>query len=456
MTAVTPQTPADEAPTRSMFASLAVPNYRLYFAGGLLSNVGTWMGRVAQDWLVLTQLTDHSSTALGTVTGLQFAPVLLLAPWSGVVADRFPKRRILLVTQSALLVTAAMLYLLVATGTCQLWHVYLLAFAQGIATAFDNPTRQAFASELVDAPLLTNAVSLNSASFNAARLIGPGVAGLLIAALGVGPALGINALSFVAVIIALLALSPEALHPAPARRGRGALREGLSYVRHRPDIMIIMAIVFVLGTFGMNFQITNALMATQVYGAGASEYGILGSVMAIGSLSAALLAARRSRPRLRVLLGALGGFAIVTFALALAPSYPVYAVLLVPTGLMALTVLTTANAAVQLSVTPAMRGRVMSLYMAIFMGGTPLGAPIIGWIGDAWGARWTILVGSIATGLAFLAAVAYIMGKEGLRLHLDRRQPLWLDVEHLSVDPTALPQVPERPAHVDTSEVANR
>jgi len=402
------------------FASLRVPNYRTYFFGGLVSNVGTWMGRVAQDWLVLTQLTDHSASALGVVTGLQFAPVVLLAPWAGAAADRFPKRTILLCTQAALGITAALTWLLAVTGSAELWMIYLLALAQGAAAALDNPTRQAFASELVGPDLIGNAVGLNSASFNAARLIGPAVAGVVIGAWGTGPAFGVNALSFAAVILSLTRLRVAELHPAPLRRGGGAIREGIGYVRRRPDIMLLMFIVFMLGTFGMNFQLTMALMATTVFGRGAEEYGLLGSIMAIGSLSAALLSARRAQPRLRVLLLALGGFTLASAAAAAAPTYVAFALLLIPCGLTALTVMTTANASVQLSVDPEMRGRVMALYMAIFMGGTPLGAPFIGWVGDTFGARWTIGVGAVATGIACIAAVAYIMVSDGVRL---RRRP---------------------------------
>ncbi|GAA1235555.1 MFS transporter [Oryzihumus leptocrescens] len=398
------------------FRSLAIYNYRVYAAGALISNVGTWMGRVAQDWLVLTELTPHSSVALGIVTGLQFLPLLLLAPWSGMIADRFSKRRILALTQSSLALTSALTGVLVITGTVELWHVYVLAFLQGVATAVDNPARQTFVSEMVPREELTNAVGLNSASFNAARLIGPGVAGLLIAAAGTGPAFLINTLTFVAVLVALWRLRTGELKPAPRARGKGQIIEGVRYVRSRPDIMLIMAIVFVLGTFGMNFQLTTALMATSVFHKGAGEYGLLGSIMAIGSLSAALLSARRPRPRLRILLAALAGFVASTLAAALAPSYLWFAVALVPVGLSALTVLTSANSMVQLSVAPHMRGRVMALYMAIFMGGTPLGSPLVGWIGSAWGPRWTILIGTITVAGALVAATLYLMRTENLHL----------------------------------------
>ncbi len=404
------------------FASLSIYNYRLFAAGALISNTGTWMGRVAQDWLVLTVLTPNSSVALGIVTGLQFAPLVLFAPLAGVITDRFAKRRILFITQTAQALISLFTGVLVVTGSVQLWHIYVLAFAQGVATALDNPARQTFVSEMVPYDSLSNAVGLNSASFNGARLIGPGVAGLVIAAFSTGPAFFINGVSFMAVVLALSRMRPGELRPSPRQRGRGQIREGLRYVRGRPDIMLIMALVFVLGTFGMNFQMTTALMATAVFHKGAGGYGLLGSIMAVGSLSAALLSARRENPRLRILIVALSAFVVASAAAALAPSYIWFAVLLIPVGLSALTVITTATAMVQLSVDPAMRGRVMALYMAVFMGGTPFGSPLIGWIGSAWGPRWTILVGSIATGLAVLGAALYLVRSENVRVTFDRHE----------------------------------
>ncbi len=419
------------------FHSLGVPNYRRYASGAIVSNVGTWMGRVAQDWLVLMVLTNQSASALGIVTGLQFLPFLILAPWAGMIADRFPKRAILLMTQSALLVTALALAVLTATGAVQLWHVYALALAQGVATAIDNPSRQAFVSEMVDNEHLPNAVALNSASFNLGRLVGPGVAGLLIAWTGVAPALFVNAFTFVFVLLALLRMDATALTPAPRARGKGQIREGLRYVRRRPDLILIMGLVFVLGTFGMNFQMTMALMSTQVFHKGAGEYGLLGSIMAIGSLSAALLSARR-HPRLRVLVVSLAGFTISTALLATAPTYQLFAVYLVPTGLAALTALTTANAMVQMSLSPAMRGRVMALYMAIFMGGTPLGAPMIGWIGDAWGARWTIAIGTISVGLSVVAVAVWVARRQNVAVIVQTQRRPWL---RLRLDAPAAPEV---------------
>jgi len=423
------------------FHSLGIRNYRIYASGAIVSNIGTWMGRVAQDWLVLTVLTDHSATALGIVTGLQFLPFLLLAPFAGMLADKLPKRRLLFTTQTALLVTALVLAVITATGVVELWHVYVLALIQGVATAVDNPARQTFVSEMVDTDHLPNAVALNSASFNLGRLIGPGVAGLVIAAFGIAPALYVNAATFVFVLLALLLLRASELTPSPRARGKGQIREGLRYVRRRPDLVLIMFLVFVLGTFGMNFQVTMALMATKVFDKGPGEYGLLGSIMAVGSLTAALLSARRARPRLRVLLVALVGFTISTALLATAPTYVLFAVFLVPTGLAALTALTTANAMVQISVDPVMRGRVMALYMAIFMGGTPVGAPVIGWIGDAWGPRWTIGIGTIAVGLSLVAVAVWVARRQNVAVTFQTH-----DTPRLRIEVAAEPGREEAPA----------
>lgn len=389
------------------FASLRLPNYRLYFVGMLLSNTGLWMSRIAQDWLVLVILTAHSATALGTVTAIQFLPMPLLAPFAGTLADRFPKRRLLMITQSLSAVTSLTLAALVFTNTVQLWHVFALAGAQGVLNALDNPTRQAFVSELVPPRFLPNAVALNSTSFHAARLLGPGISGLLIAAFGVGPSILINGLSFAAVLLALRLMDASQLLPAPRPKGRGGVREGFAYVRGRPDIMLIMFGAFMLGTFGMNFQITNALMATKVYGVGPEGYGLLGSIMAIGSLAGALIAARRAKPSIGLLLAALAAFTVLDIADALAPTYWLFAALLVPVGLTTLTAMTTANAQIQLTTEPQFRGRVMALYMAVFMGGTPVGAPVVGWVGDAFGPRATILVGALGVGVAVVVGVIF-------------------------------------------------
>ncbi|WEV77783.1 MFS transporter [Janibacter cremeus] len=421
------------------FASLSVRNYRVYAAGGVVSNTGTWMGRVAQDWVVLTQLTDHSATALGIVTGLQFLPMMVLAPWAGSVIDRVPKRALLMVSQAMLGLAALVGGVLVVTGSAQLWHFYLIALATGLATAFDNPARQSFVSEMVPMDRLANAVALNSASFNLGRLAGPGVAGVVIAAFGSGPALLLNAASFGAVMVALSLMRPSELSPAPRATGRGGVRDGLRYVRGRPDILLVLLLVFVLGTFGLNFQITIALMATEVFGRGAQGFGLLGTILAVGSLSAALIAARRNQPRLRVLLVSLTGFTVASAAAALAPTYWTFAIALAACGMTALSATTTANAMVQMRSDPSMRGRVMALYMALFVGGKPIGAPIIGVIGDVLGPRWTVGVGAIAVGITLAAVARWMVRHENVRVsYSSTRRP------HLRVTRPA----PEAPAEV--------
>ena len=391
------------------FRSLANPNYRRYAVGGVVSNVGTWMQRVAQDWLVL-QLTGYSGTAIGITTGLQFLPFLLLSPVAGLVADRIPKRRLLQLTNLGMALPALVLGVLAVTGTAEIWHVYVLAFALGTAAAFDAPARQSFVSEIVEPDDLTNAVGLNSASFNAARLVGPAVAGLLIAALGGGAvATGwvilVNAASYVAPILTLRSLDAAALRtPEPARREPGQIRAGIAYVRNRPDLLLILAIVFFTGTFGLNFQMTSALMATQVFDKGATEYGLLGTFLAVGSLTGSLVAARRPHVRQRLVIAAALAFAVIEIAAGLMPSYLTYALMTPLLGFSALTMITAANAYMQLHTDPGMRGRVMALYMMIFIGGTPLGSPIIGWIGEAAGARWTLILGGLATAVGVSVA----------------------------------------------------
>jgi MFS family permease len=400
------------------FRALSTYNYRLYAAGGVVSNTGTWMQRVAQDWLVL-QLTSNG-TALGITTGLQFLPILLLSPYAGLVADRFPKRRLLQVTQLMMAVPALVLGLLAVTGAVEVWHVYLLAFTFGVGTAFDAPARQSFVSEMVHADDLGNAVGLNSASFNAARIVGPAAAGFLIAALGggvaaTGWAIVVNAASYAAVLVALQRMRAADLHsPEPQARRGGMIRDGLGYLRSRPDLMMILAIVFFTGTFGLNFQMTSALMATEVFDKGASEYGILGSAMAVGSLSGALLAARRGRPRHRLVILAAVGFGAAEIVAGLMPSYLAFALWLPVLGIAALTMITAANTTMQLSVTPGLRGRVMAIYLMVLMGGTPIGSPIVGWVGETFGARWTLVGGGAMTLLGTLLAVAVFSRTQGL------------------------------------------
>jgi len=416
------------------FAALRVRNYRYFAAGSLVSNVGTWMQRVAQDWLILA-LTG-SAASLGITTGLQFLPILLFSPFAGVLADRYSKRVVLACTQTMLGLTAALLGVLAITNTVQPWQVYVLAFVFGAGAAVDTPARQAFVNEMVPRERVPNAVGLNSASFNLARMIGPALAGALIAALGSGiTATGwvilLNALSYAAVLVSLAVMRAKELTPTKRLgRAKGQLRDGIRYVRRRPDLLLIMAIVFSAGTFGLNFQMTTALMATQVFGKGAGEYGLLGSILAIGSLSGSLLAARRTRPRQRFVVVGAVAFGLVEALAGLAPSYLVFAISLPLCGLTALTVITSANALVQMTTSPEMRGRVMALYMAIFMGGTPIGAPLLGWIAEHFGARWTLVGGGLLTALGALVATALLAPRQGVRVSAHLRPRPGVHLHH--------------------------
>ena len=389
-----------------MFRALEIPNYRLWIIGALVSNIGTWMQRVAQDWLVLTELTNHDAVATGITTGLQFLPVLLLAPYAGLIADRFNKRRLLMATQSFMGLCALVLGLLVVTDSAELWHVYVLAGLLGIGASFDAPARQAFVSEVVPGSHLANAVALNSANFNLARLAGPGIAGVVIALVGTGPAFLLNGASFLAVISSLVFMRKDALHPTtPVARARGQVREGFSYVRSRKDLVLIFFLAFIIGTFGLNFQLTNALMATEVYGVGAGEYGFLGSIMAVGTFAGALLAARRSAPRWRFLIGGGVFFGCAALASAWMPNYLLFALMLIPVGLGALTFLNSCNTMVQMSVPGQYRARVLALYLMVVQGGTPIGSPLVGWFAELFGTQIAVSIGAVLSLVASLLAL---------------------------------------------------
>ena len=377
------------------FGSLKTRNYRLFAAGQVVSNTGSWMQRVAQDWLVL-DLTHNSGTALGITTGLQFLPLLLFSLWGGVIADRYSKRRILMVTQTVMGVLALLLGVLVLTGTVRIWHVYALAFALGLATVVDNPTRQAFAVEMVGRDGMANAIALNSAVFNLARIAGPAVAGVLIGLVGTPAAFLVNAASYGAVLVGLKLMRPEELHPAQrARRGPGQLREALAYVRARPALWMPMILLFFVATFGMNFQVTTALMSRTVFHTGASAFGLASAVFAFGALGGALLAARRGNPTLRLLLATSFAFSVLEIVTGVVPGYLTFLIALVPTGLTLLMFTTAANSSTQLNTAPDMRGRVMGLYMLVFLGGTPLGSPLAGWVAEAYGARMAMIAGGV-------------------------------------------------------------
>jgi MFS family permease len=413
--------------TTSTFASLRFRNYRLFAGGSFLSNIGTWLQRVAQDWLVLA-LTG-SAGALGITTGLQFLPTLLFSPFAGVLADRYAKRTVLNWTQSTMGLTALVMGLLAVTHRINVWDVYLLTFLFGTASAFDIPARQAFVNEMVPDSYLPNAVGLNSASFNLARMIGPAMAGALIALMGSGVAatgwvIILNGISYGAVVISLVLMRRSEMSPTrPIGRAKGQLRDGIRYVRSRPDIMLILAIVFCAGTFGFNFQMTTALMATEVFGKGAGEYGLLGSILAVGSLGGSLIAARRARPRQAVIIGCALAFGFVEILSGLAPTYLAFAITQPLCGVTSLLMIATANAFVQMSVTAEMRGRVMALYMCIFMGGTPIGAPVLGWVAEQWGARWTLIGGGALTAVGTILATVLMSHRQGVRITLRPERP---------------------------------
>jgi len=400
-----------------MFRALGNRNYRMWAGGALVSNIGTWMQRVAQDWLVLTVLTDHSGTAVGITTGLQFLPMLLLGPYAGVLADRYRKLVILKWTQTAMGLCGLLVGLLVLTGSAQLWQVYVAALCLGVASAIDGPARQAFVSELVGQNNISNAVALNSASFNTARLTGPAIAGVLIAWVGTGPVFLLNAASFAAVIVSLWRIRPSGLFAAvPAGNGKHPVAEALGYVRRRPDLVLILVMVGILGAFGMNFAITNALMSTAEFGMGPGEFGLLGSIMAVGTLAGALLAARRSGPRLRFLLGGALGLGFFTLVGSVTPAFWLYAAVLVPVGLASMTFLNSCNTSIQLSVEPQFRGRVLALYLAVLQGGTAVGAPLMGWIGTEFGARWSVAAGGSIVLLTGLCSVIVVSRSSTLTL----------------------------------------
>lgn len=400
-----------------MFRSLRVRNYRLFASGQIISLTGTWMQRVAQDWLVL-ELSHNSGTALGLVTALQFLPTLLLGLFGGMLADRYDKRKLLMFAQVAMGAQALALGLLDVTGAVSLWHVFLLAAMLGTTSALETPVRQSFVVEMVGRDDLTNAVSLNSATFNSARIVGPAIAGLMINWIGTGPVFLVNAGSVLAVITGLFLMSPAELYRAPAvGRAKGQLREGLRYVRSRSDLVVPMVLVFIVGTFGLNFQITLALMAKEVFHRGAGSYGLLSTSLAVGSLTGALISTRRkSRPRLRVLLAGACAFGLLETLTGLMPTYLSLAIALVPTGAVALTFTIAANSTVQMGVEPTMRGRVMALYLLCFLGGTPVGAPLIGALAQQFGARASLIVGGLVSAAAAAAVGVVLMRHRGMQV----------------------------------------
>jgi MFS family permease len=393
-----------------MFRSLGVFNYRVWAGGAIVSNVGTWMQRTAQDWVVLTQLSHNNASVVGVVMALQFGPQVLLLPLTGLAADRLDRRKLLMATQAAMGILAFGLGVLTVTGAVRLWQVYLFALLLGCVTAFDSPARQTFVSELVAGPNLSNAVALNSTSFNVARMIGPAVAGVLIAVVGSGWVFLVNALTFGAVLLSLRLLRKDELHPAVrTTRGGGGFAEGLAYVRGRPDLRAILLMLFLIGTFGLNFPIFISTMSVTVFHRGAGEFGLLSSMMAVGSVVGALLSARRAAPRVALLSVGAGIFGLGCALAAVMPVYWLFGLALVLVGVSAQTFTTTANSTVQLATDPVLRGRVMAILLAIAVGGTAVGGPVVGWFADAFGPRWALGIGAASGFAAAIVGVYYFV-----------------------------------------------
>jgi len=418
-----------------MFQSLHVRNYRLFATGQMISLTGTWMQTIAQDWLVL-ELSGNSGTALGIVTALQFTPMLLLMLYAGVLADRLDKRKVLIVSQSVMGLLALGMGILVVSGAVQLWHVYVFAGLLGMAQAFDNPTRQAFVSEMVGPDRLTNAVALNSATFNSARLVGPAIGGLVIAAIDVGPAFLINAVTYVAVIGAYLAMRPgELVNTNRLERSRGQVMEGLRYVRSRPDLMLVIALIFIVGTMGMNFNLTLPLLAKAEFGVGAASFGLLSAAFAGGALAGALIGTRRrGRPSATLLLTFAALFGALEVTVAFMPSFALAALFLIPTGAFLIGHNNVANARVQLGAPAHLRGRVMSLFMLVFMGGTPVGALVVGVISERFGPRSGLIVGGVSALLAAGTLALLRARRHGMKVRLHAKPTPHLHVARPEAD----------------------
>jgi len=365
-------------------------NFRILYPANAMSNIGTWAQRVAQDWLVL-ELTHNNGGALGLVTAVQFAPVLLFSLHGGALADRVNKRKLLIWTNIVAALACYGIGILVVTGHIKLWHVFVGAAVLGVSSAIDAPIRQAFTSEIVGHSDVANAVSLNSANFNAGRLVGPALSGFLIARFSTGPSFIINATTYLLVIAALFAMREKDFFMQKKEETLGTVREGIRYALARPDLYVVMLLVFFAATFGLNFQIFNALMATKEFGKGPASYGLLGTFIAVGSLTGALLSARlekRRNTRFIIKLGIV--FSIVVIVLSVTPTYTWYSLWLPFCGITALTMLISANSYVQTKSDPAIRGRVMGIYLLIFLGGTPFGSLLIGYLTEAIGVRETV------------------------------------------------------------------
>ncbi|NIH78330.1 MFS family permease [Amycolatopsis viridis] len=404
-------------PKASMFASLAVRNYRLFFSGQVISNIGTWMQRIAQDWLVF-QLSGNNPVALGIAVALQFLPTLMLSLWAGVLADRVDKRKLCIAIQSGIGVQALVLGLLDVAGVVTLWQVYLLCFVLGIFSSLDVPARQSFVAEMVGRKQISNAVALNSSVFNMARIVGPAIAGFGITWVGTGWMFLANAVSTLAVVTGLLLMNPDQLFRGPAvARAKGQLREGLAYVRGRSDLVSLMVLVFFVSTFGITFFTSLAIIAGNVFGTQADGYGLLSTLIAVGTFTGSLMAARRGargKPSVRLLLVAAFSLGAVEFVAGFMPTYLAFGIALIPLGFATITFLNTANSLVQTSVSPEMRGRVMGLYVLVLIGGNPIGGPMVGWMADTFGGRSPFLIGGVLSAVTAVACAVVLVRRGGM------------------------------------------
>ncbi len=401
--------------TAGTFRSMRTRNYRLYFYGQLVSTSGTWMQTVALGWLVLR--ITNSGFDVGVVTALQFLPMLLIGTYGGVIADRLNKRRTLMVTQSGMAVAAAGLAAIALAGRDPLWAIYLLTFVSGSFAAVDTPVRQAFVSEMVGVPDLPNAVALNSAMFNTSRVIGPAIGALLIRLVDVGPCFAVNALSFVAVIGGLLMMRPDELFVTPPiQRAKGQVRDGLRYVWRTPELRAAILVMAVVGTLAFNFTVVLPVLAKFTFHGGAGTYGLLTSLMGLGSIIGALGVASKLAPTAKLLVGSCLAFGVVMTASAVAPTLLGEDLLIVLLGLTSITFMATVNSMCQLATVPEMRGRVMALYTLVFLGSTPIGGPIVGWICQQFGPRYGLGVGGVATVVAGVAAGAVLLRRRA-RVH---------------------------------------